>query len=334
MLSFCDQLAWTTSGNVLDKLPSDDEFADGDLLQVCQRKQQKKKDVRKQQTVRKQQKKKAKKAKSKTKPQKATSAKKKGGKKKIYKQEGPGWKEFILGLSSVSFPFPVGPRLGMPPTNPHHFWEVFSPPRVSPVVSALGKLAPRSLDIKTGWDFTNKQHVASMITDLDANRPLCVLTCPPCTTMSRLMATNWWRMRREKREDQATVGMSFVDLSVHIWNFQLECAHFYIFEHPEGSLVWQRDNVNEVPGDKVSFDQCMLGLKAPGPNGKYMKKRTTIKTNVPGLANALRQYQCHGRHEHQRVEGQINGVKISQYSAQYPADMCSVLASHICRLGN
>ena len=272
-----------------------------------------------------------KKAIGKTKPKKVTSAEKKG-KKKIVKQEGPGWKAFVLGLPTMPF-YVFDSGKALPSTNRHHFWEIFSVPRVAPCVTALGKLAPRSLDIKTGWDFTNKQHVANLVNDLNAYRPLCVLTCPPCTTMSQLMACNWWRMNREKREAQAKQGMSFVDLSVEIWNFQLKCNHFYIFEHPKGSLVWQRDNVKEVPGDEVTFDQCMLGLKAPGQDGNYIKKRTTIKTNVPGLANALRQYQCHGRHTHQRVEGNFNGVKLSTYSAHYPPEMCAVLASHISRLG-
>ena len=245
---------------------------------------------------------------------------------------GPGHREFVLGLPSNRMEFPTGLGPPKPPCDCHHFWEIYSPPRVAPLVSNHGKTAPRSLDLKTGWDLTNPEQLLNMQKDINLNRPCCVLVCPPCTALCGLMTSNWTRMTKASREQKCTTGIYHLDVAVSLMKFQVDHNSFYIFEHPVGSLCWQRENLKDVPGEEVVFHQCMVGLKAPGPDGLPMKKPTKIKTNVPNLVNALRSLRCKGHHKHQTMQGSLHGVRLSAYAAEYPSELAELFATYVCKL--
>ena len=260
------------------------------------------------------------------------------GKQKTINTEKPGpeqglsWRDFILAVPSVPMPIPADLPPAKHPSLQHCFWEVFSPPRVAPFIYMYGKSGIRSLDLATGWDLSNEQQLRSMQCDLSANRPRCALACPPCTQMSQLMASNWWRMARQKREDAATHGVFLLAVALYVQNFQVEHSNFYIFEHPKGSLAWQRPEVQDVPGELVDIDQCMFGLAAP--DGRLMKKPTTIKTNIHSLAVALKSpgHICDGSHEHVTIEGAMDGVRLSNFASRYPPKLCDLFAKHVCAL--
>ena len=139
-------------------------------------------------------------------------------------------------------------------------------------------------------------------------------------------------MTKACREQKCTTGIYHLDVAVSLMKFQVEHNNFYIFEHPEGSLCWQRENLKDVPGEEVVFHQCMVGLKAPGPGGLPMKKPTKIKTNVPNLVNALRSLRCNGTHKHGEHHQKINGVKVSAYAAEYPSELIELFATYVCKL--
>ena len=245
---------------------------------------------------------------------------------------GPGHHEFVLGLPSNRIEFPTGLGPPKPPCDRHHFWEIYSPPRVAPLVSNHGKTAPRSLDLKTGWDLTNPEHLLNMQHDINLNRPCCVLVRPPCTPLTVGMWNNWAQMTKECREQKCTTGIYHLDVAVSLMKFQVDHNNFYIFEHPERSLCWQRENLKDVPGEEVVFHQCMVGLKAPGPDGLPIKKPTKIKTNVPHLVNALKSLRCNGHHKHHIVQGTKDGVKLSAHAAEYPSELVELFATYVCKL--
>ena len=248
---------------------------------------------------------------------------------------GPGHHEFVLHLPSNRMEFPTGLGPPKPPCDRHHFWEIYSPPRVAPVVSKHGKTAPRSLDLKTGWDLTNPEDLLNMQHDINLNRPCCVMVRPPCTALHWGLGSNWTRMTRERREQKCTTGIYHLDVSVSLMKFQVDHNNFYIFEHPEKSLCWQRENFKAIPGEEVVFHQCMVGLKAPGLlGGLPIKKPTKIKTNVPNLVNALRSLRCNGTNKHGKhhQKSWSLGVKVSAYAAEYPSELIELLATYVCKL--
>ena len=75
---------------------------------------------------------------------------------------------------------------------------------------------------------------------------------------------------------------------------------------------------------KVHFDQCALGLKAP--DGRPMKKRTTLMTNSIEIVNRFSDKQCSCSKKHCRTQGAQHGLLLSAYAAHYPPEMCSLLA--------
>ena len=55
----------------------------------------------------------------------------------------------------------------------------------------------------------------------------------------------------------------------------------------------------------AKFDFCELGMETKGPDGTIApaRKRTTVMTNSPNIAEVLRQAQCSGLHRHEHLEG-------------------------------
>ncbi len=209
----------------------------------------------------------------------------------------------------------------------HHFWEIFSPERIAPHVRALGKSAPRSIDLLTGWDLLNETHQHNLIEDLAKCRPKVLMLSPPCTIFSTLMASNWFRMQPESRQAKACAGIKLLDFAVELMALQNAKRRVYIFEHPQGARSWKRLNLVRLPGHTVTFDMCMFGLQAP--DGLYMKKSTTFKTNSYEVVDALNGFRCLHKHEHTRIQGVQRGQRLSELAAKYPKGLCQKLANII-----
>lgn len=116
---------------------------------------------------------------------------------------------FHILYSQVGWPRPTMPFTDLAPLmqNPPNthldqrcvLWEVYSPPRVCPLVRDLGYRARRSIDTKSFWDLNLPDIQHALLNDLFSLRPFFTLLCPPCTYMSPLMFSNWNRMDVEKR---------------------------------------------------------------------------------------------------------------------------------------
>ena len=206
--------------------------------------------------------------------------------------------------------------------------EYYSPPRVLPCICSSNCIL--SLDILTGWDFTqarNRQLSLDALKQFEVD--FCVLS-PPCTMFSclQILFKNFEKMDPavfQRRWHEAEV---FMKHSMDVADQQLQRQKFFALEHPRTATSWKLPCVEKISlhgqVQKVHFDQCMLGLKAPC--GKLFKKRTTIMSNSSWLVNELAKYQCDKSHEHQPIEGQENGRSRSWWAQHYPPALCKILA--------
>eukprot|EP00971_Amphidinium_carterae_P097471 1928904-Amphidinium_carterae.2 len=80
---------------------------------------------------------------------------------------------------------------------------------------------------------------------------------------------------------------------------------WFAIENPQRSDIWRLPKylkMSRLPGVRtVVFDQCCFGLRDED-NGEYIKKPTTVLTNLNSLAEALDR-RCDQTHSHQRLEG-------------------------------
>ena len=124
-------------------------------------------------------------------------------------------------------------------------------------------------------------------------------------------------------------------LAISVAAHQVQRGCFYLFEHPHNATSWQLPAMLELEGDTVDFDQCMVGLVGPkSPDGEALpiKKRTRIKTNLPGLVEALSGLDCDGSHDHVRISGQQHGRVMSKWSQVYPAPLCNIISECVLRV--
>jgi hypothetical protein len=222
-------------------------------------------------------------------------------------------------------------RLGLH-GEPDVFMEIFSPPRVAPVVHAHGLKAVRSMDLSTGWDFLVKEHKCSGMKDVAWRMPSVTMLSPPCKMFSQIMDTNWFRMDPTKRWQELERALELLDFAVWVMQYQLEHKRHFIFEHPVNAKSWSRPNVVKLAGKsnvfKVEFDQCMVGLKSP-VSRIAMKKRTTLLTTLPTVVAAFESKQCDGSHDHVPINDSEYGKKLSSASQEYPEEMCVLLANAV-----
>ena len=119
-------------------------------------------------------------------------------------------------------------------------WEVYSVPRLGPHVRKLGGTCRRSYDIQHFWNLGLESYQRTLLQDLATFRPFYLSLSPPCTYLCKLMASNWSRMRGNRKFLCLRDGLGHVDLCAWIALYQLRTGAFFGMEHPAGSLAWNR----------------------------------------------------------------------------------------------
>lgn len=122
-------------------------------------------------------------------------------------------------------------------------WELYSVPRIGPHIREFGGTCRRSYDIKTFWDLGEEGLQRTVLMDISVLQPYSVILSPPCTWVSMLMHSNWKRISKFKRILNLLEALNHIDFSMWIAALQHECGRYFVFEHPHGSLAWQRDSV-------------------------------------------------------------------------------------------
>ena len=126
----------------------------------------------------------------------------------------------------------------------------------------------------------------------------------------------------------------------HLCRLISQHGGFWSIENPCRSYLWHFAPIAQLLGIAraydVPFDQCAYGLHIPqeGPNS-YIKKRTTIRTNIPTLVPLAK--NCPGissTHKHVWAIGSVKinnkSVHRSALAGHYPISLCEAWADCLC----
>ena len=244
------------------------------------------------------------------------------------------------------------------PLGRDHLWEIYSPPRIGPVLRALGGRCKRSVDLGNFWNLADPGSQHCLLSDVLAMRPYMLMMGPPCTMFSMLVFSNWLRMERSEREARLAEACTFADVTAWLADLQIQVGDYFAIENPEGSQIWSRPNaslqqvlklpsaipwnnmtplgnsclaskVRDLPGECVVFDMCEFGMTCP--RGRPIKKTTILKTNCQALADAFRDRKCQGMHEHIQISGSVDGKSLSKHAQVYPPLFCDTVAKAVLR---
>ena len=78
----------------------------------------------------------------------------------------------------------VNRRVLMMVTNGVDVTEVFSPPRIVEMAVSMGLVGGKSFNLKTGWDFSRREHRLLAMEYVIRNKPKLIIGSPPCTCFS------------------------------------------------------------------------------------------------------------------------------------------------------
>ena len=154
--------------------------------------------------------------------------------------------DYIGTLPEVTFSPGTCQSLQMPcHKSSHAFWEVFSPPRISPMLHHDLKEhgMASAFDLENGWDFLNPLCRRHFLEDLEYKDPIFVFLCPPCGMFSPLMFSNWLRMPVEVRESKARAAVEMLDFAMEVMRRQVRRGRYAGFEHPRAAISWRRSTV-------------------------------------------------------------------------------------------
>ena len=123
-------------------------------------------------------------------------------------------------------------------------WEVYSIPRLGPILRDMGGTCRRSYDLKNFWDLKEPAFQRTLLTDVSILQPRALMLSPPCTWVSMLMHSNWARVAPAKRVLSLLEALSHIDFSMWLASLQYDQHRLFVFEHPGGSIAWERDSVS------------------------------------------------------------------------------------------
>ena len=228
------------------------------------------------------------------------------------------------GRLSLTRSSPIWPRTAImvdsPEDDRHDFMEFFSPPRVSIPLIQRGFRARYGFDILTGYDFLTFEDRARALRLFETHRPIFTMLSPPCTMYSPLQNANLGKMSEEVKKRRFSEADCLLNFSMHIAEQQTACARLFCFEHPQKASSWKRESVMKAAGlpnvQKISFDQCRVGLTTP-VSGKPLRKRTTLLTNSAAIVRNFSPLQCTCQVEHAVIEGSEGGISLSKHCQIY-----------------
>eukprot|EP00438_Fugacium_kawagutii_P029543 Skav200282 [mRNA] locus=scaffold718:189054:191152:- [translate_table: standard] len=210
--------------------------------------------------------------------------------------------------------------------------EVFCPPRLVAEAQARGLKAGISLDKETGWNANEasaKRHARAL---LQKHRPWLLLVSPECRMYSIMQRNcNQKKMDPQVWEEQLMEADDRVDFSMELCIAQGKAQRKFVFEHPSGAASWRKDTVQRVMDEApdthiISFAQCRFGLRAP--NGQPLQKLTKFLTNSRAVIQTFGSCQCVCTPlglTHAKIEGSMDGQKMSRWAQKYPPGLVSAL---------
>ena len=221
--------------------------------------------------------------------------------------------------------------------GPCAFMEIYSRPRVAPLVQAAGLQVGPSLDLRTGWDFLRadaQEQAVALVLRLD---PLVLMLSPPCTVFSQMQHSVKNRRRSQTAwNHRYNNGLELFRFALRLFLLQLRRGRYAVLEHPWLASSWQLPEVLALLTDSqvhaYVFDQCLLGLRTKVLQDP-VRKRTKFLTNFLRLQQTFTiscdTNTCNHEPGHTVLQGSEGGESRCTFPQQYPAGMCQALAYEV-----
>ena len=143
----------------------------------------------------------------------------------------------------------------------HDVSEIFSPPRLTEKCRNYGLLPGYAVDLETGWNLLNPNHVKSLERILDEEDPYLVTGSPPCEAFSPLQALNTGRVDPAVRQQRLEEGRRMLKQACEYYNSQGGVGTSYTNiqnQQPVGMKNVSR-KFRTYPGHSQLRDQCADG---------------------------------------------------------------------------
>ena len=163
--------------------------------------------------------------------------------------------------------------------------------------------AGHGADILDGWDLSTPTGQAQWRTMIERDRPKLVVIGFPCTHWNTFVNLNYSH-RPQELERLRTVDRSMLKLMVWTIRFQIRHKHFFLFENPASSRIWNEPlltPIYDLPGVCSDVGHACAYNKRCVDGSMYLWKRHRWLGNSYMLVEAVCR-KCNGRHEHARVE--------------------------------
>ena len=152
--------------------------------------------------------------------------------------------------------------------------EMYSPPRVNGVASALGIASGLSLDLTEAdpedgmpWDFTRKEKRDKVLDMVLGKRALLLIGSLMCTAFSKLQNWNFRKMTPEARNEIVNAGREHLKFCMLLYRIQHENGMYFLHEHPATALSWKDPDIAFLERNMLvcsaAADQCRYGLVTP-----------------------------------------------------------------------
>ena len=211
----------------------------------------------------------------------------------------------------------------------HDRWalEVFSPPRVGPVLERDYLANSVSVDLQTGWDSHAWEDRAALWRWIARRQPDVAMLSPPCTMYSNLQIMNRKHVSVEEWTARMDAARQHLEFAVAVATEQARHGRGFVLEHPKLASSWREPCIVTLAlqhGTLVEFDQCRYELRSPA--GLLLKKPTRLLTNMPSIVNEFTGKQCTCAVDHGSITGQERGQQVSRLAQIYPPLLVGALA--------
>ena len=222
--------------------------------------------------------------------------------------------------------------------------EVYSPPRVTKLLSALPPtaLAPgfaldlTCIDPDDGkpWDFNvleKRQKAIKMTRD---QKPLFLILSPMCTAFCTWQRLNAQKCEPGRLERKLEIAREHLQYAAQLCREQVEGGRYFLFEHPKFASWWAEPCMKELQEIKdvevIHADQCQLGAEVISGvmKGRPIKKPTGFMSNAPKLLECLGR-RCAGRggdcSRRRRGRHVICEGRVAREAARYSKPLCKAI---------
>ena len=214
--------------------------------------------------------------------------------------------------------------------------EVFCPPRLVPAAAARGLSAKYSLD-KEGspvWDADSETDRRIAHAYVDQRMPYLLLLSPECRMYSILQRNcNLAKMDPAAVQQQQEQADRHIEFCCQLMRKQADGQRYFVMEQPAGASSWNLPCVQAMRRSLpnvalITFPQCRFGLR--DPQGRPLQKHTGFLTNLHTIVERFAGLKCicalRGE-EHGRIEGTVDGHKVSRWAQAYPDKLVQGLVS-------